>query len=147
MEQSQIGKGFSPNTYIVNQNTPSCNTMLSPVMNAAFILILFCVSLNIFTFGPVVKGLAWEMRNVSKPIPLCSRLCIELILIIVRNILSQYLDLMLEGLTSKCWDIRDIQRQIQGNNVSGPNFFRGSRNSGGSEEVDSSQLWYVSSWI
>jgi len=86
--------------------------MRSPVMDPAFVLILFSRPFDIFPFGPVVESLSWEVSNVSEAIPLSSRLSIERVFIVICNILSQYFDLVLERLTSKCWDVGDVQWQV-----------------------------------
>jgi len=91
--------------------------MFSPVMNPAFVLILFSHTFNMFPFGPVVESLGWEMSNVSEAIPLGPGLCIKRVLIVVCNIFSQYFDLMLERFSTKRRDIGDVQWQVQRDNL------------------------------
>jgi hypothetical protein len=85
--------GISP---IINQDPLSNNPMRSPMMDTAFVRILF-LSLYIGAFRTVIKCLGWDVGNVPKSIPLGPRLSVELVFIIVRNVLCQSFDLMMKG--------------------------------------------------
>lgn len=52
---------------------------------------------------------------MTKPIPLCSALCVQRILVVVGGVFDKSLDLMLKGLPFKGRDFWDIQRQALDN--------------------------------
>lgn len=116
--------------------------MLGPMMNSTLIWV-FLLPSDVRPFRPIIKSLCWNMCNVPESIPLSPGLRVELVFVIVCNVLPQCLDFVLELLSIKCWYGRNIQGQIQGDNISGPDLLRGGSNSSRREEVNSSYLTSV----
>jgi len=81
------------------------------MMNTAFVWV-FLWPFNIFALCAVVKCQSWHVSNMSKTIPLCAGLRVELIFVIVCNVFKQFLNFVLEDLTAECWHIWDIQWKI-----------------------------------
>jgi len=65
----------------------------------------------IFDTYPVIEGSTGDMSEVSEAIPLRARLSVHMIHIVVGNAFSQRLNLMLKNLTTKCRNIRHVERQ------------------------------------
>ena len=82
--------------------------MSSPMLDATFVGVCLWTG-NIFACGSIIKFLAREMCHVPETVPLRSRLCIELVFIIVCQALRQNLDFVHEYLTAESWDSGDIQ--------------------------------------
>lgn len=97
-------------------------------------------SFNICALGTIVECLRRYMCYVPKTIPLCSRLRVELVLIVIGKIGRQCLDFMLEGFAAKGWLTRDLQWQVQWDDDSRLYFFRCSLYARRRQKIDSSYL-------
>ncbi len=79
---------------IIDQKPSADYSMLRPVVDRTLVVPFW--PFYVFRFGSIVKCLSWYVGDVSESIPLCSRLRVELILVIICKPFSQGLDLMLE---------------------------------------------------
>lgn len=82
--------------------------MVRPMMNPASIGIILRTT-NVLPLSYIVECLRRDVSNMSESVPLSSRLSVKLVFIVVGDSFCQWLDLMLERLSSESWDFWDVQ--------------------------------------
>jgi len=82
--------------------------MLGPVVNGA--IVVGAGPFDILPGCPIVKLPTWDVSYVSEAVPLCPRLRIQAVFIIISDTRGQCLNFMLEWFAIEGWDIGDIQR-------------------------------------
>lgn len=124
---------------VINQHSASSNAVLSPVMDA--ILVVRIGALDVAALDAVVEGLRREVGNVPEPIPLRPGLGVAHVEIVVGHSGRQRLDLVLELVTSKRRGLGHVEREVERHDLAGLDLFRGCCYAGGSEQVESSDLY------
>lgn len=84
--------------------------MLTPVVNAALMPILIR-AVDIGSYGSVIKLCSGDMCDMAEAVPLCPRLGVQSVDVVVGQRGDERLDVVLEGLALESWDLWFIQRK------------------------------------
>lgn len=86
-------------------------------------LVVFLGTFNVFPCRSIVELSCGKMRYVSESIPLCARLGVQYVPVVICNTGRQWLNLMLELLAAKSRLLRYVEWEVEGNDLAGLYFF------------------------